>query len=76
MNALPIREKIIAHLDNLSEEQVTKVLTFIETIETSTYDPQTDPMLNGELLFNGSPDLSEENDPLIGFFSSSPDLGE
>ncbi len=82
MNA--IRDQIIARLDHLNEAQATKVLQFIETVEEEIYSAETDPMLNGELLFSGSPNLSEEelpeydeaNDPLIGFFSGPPDLAE
>jgi hypothetical protein len=55
-----IREKIIAHLDHLTDEQATRVLDFIETVETSDADV----------------DYDEDHDPLIGYFSGPPDLAE
>lgn len=65
MNALPIREQIIAHLDRLSEEQKAKVLSFIEAIEAPPYSLENDPMLNGELFFAGSPDLGENAEDIL-----------
>jgi hypothetical protein len=55
-----IREQIIARLDHLNEAQAAKVLEFIETIEEPA----------------GEEEYDEANDPLIGFFSGPPDLGE
>lgn len=55
-----IREQIIARLDHLTIVQATKVLEFIETVEEEAVEVEYD----------------EANDPLIGFFSGPPDLGE
>lgn len=65
MNALPIRKQIIACLEQLSDEQATKVLSFIETMEAPPYSPESDPMLNGELFFAGSHDLGENAEAIL-----------
>lgn len=63
MNA--IRKQIINRLDHLNEAQAAKVLEFIETVGEEEYSAENDPMLNGELLFSGSPNLGEDAEDII-----------
>jgi hypothetical protein len=60
MVALPIREKIAAELDTLSDEQAIVVLQFIQSVKE---DELTDRVLT-------------EDDALVGFFSAGPDFAE
>lgn len=60
MSALPVRQAIIARLDELSEDQAAAVLRFIETVQ-SKYNVAED---------------DEINDPLVGFISGPTDLAE
>lgn len=67
MSALPIREEVIARIKQLSDEQVARVLAFIETVGYGTegYSEENDPMLNGELFFDGPPDLGERSEEIL-----------
>jgi hypothetical protein len=60
MTANPIREKIMAQLDDLSDEQATAVLEFIESVKDS------ESIVADDL----------ENDPLVGFISGPTDMAE
>ncbi len=66
MNALPLRDAVIAQLQMLSDEQVAHVLAFIQTIQGRDYDEKTDPLLNEELLFSCRPDLAEQAEDILG----------
>ncbi len=58
MSALPIREAVIARLQDLSDEQVEEVLEFINEVQS-------------ERIIATEP---EEDDPAIGFFSGPSDF--
>jgi hypothetical protein len=60
MNALPIREVVIAKLSELSDEQVAEVLEFIQAVEVE----------------HPSTENADDHNPLLGFFSASPDFAE
>jgi hypothetical protein len=64
MVALPIREKITAELDTLSDEQAIVVLQFIQSVKA---DEITDRVLT---------EGDDEDDALVGFFSAGPDFAE
>ncbi|MEZ4671089.1 MAG: hypothetical protein R3E39_24555 [Anaerolineae bacterium] len=60
MVALPVREIIERKLNNLTEDQLTNVLHYIEVME-----------LPGQLVKDDNDD-----DPLVGFISGPTDLAE
>lgn len=60
MSALPIREELISTINKLSDKQMLAVLEFIKSVKLQ--DVETE--------------YNEEDDPLVGFFSGSPDLAE
>jgi hypothetical protein len=60
MVALPIREKITAELDTLSDEQAIIVLEFIQSLTNKVMTALDD----------------DEDDPLVGFISAGPDFAE
>ena len=62
MVALPIREKIVAELDKLSDEQAIVVLEFIQSVKE-------DEIIDRALT-------EDEDDALVGFFSAGPDFAE
>lgn len=65
VNALPLRNSVIARLQQLSDEQIAHVLLFIQTIQGQQYDERTDPLLNDELSFLGQPDLGERAEDIL-----------
>ena len=69
MSAQPIRDQIIAHLNDLTDTQAAKVLDFIEAIEANQaeteYDEASDPMLDGTLFFSGTADLGERAEEIL-----------
>ncbi len=67
MSTLPIREEAIAEIEKLSDAQVAKVLQFIRTVsqERPPYSEENDPMLNGELFFDGPSDLGERSEEIL-----------
>lgn len=58
MNALPVREAVIASLWELSDDEVVKVLEFIKTVRTHEFTIEP-------------PDA---DNPAVGFFSAEPDF--
>lgn len=64
MVALPIREKITAELDKLSDEQAIIVLEFIQSVSKEDI---SDHVLT---------DDDDEDDALVGFFSAGSDFAE
>ena len=58
MNALPIREVVIASLWELSDNEVVKVLEFIKTVRSSAVTIQK----------------PHADNPAVGFFSAEPDF--
>lgn len=64
MVALPIREKIVAELDKLSDEQAIVVLEFIQSVKE---DEITDRTLAED---------EDEDDPLVGFITGPTDMAE
>lgn len=60
MSALPIREELTSTINKLSDKQMLAVLEFIKSVKLQ--DVETE--------------YNEEDDPLAGFFSGSPDLAE
>ncbi len=76
------REELIARIESMSDEQVTRFLQFVDQLlaeitdsdstnkQQSTLQHYTEVMESPTLPDNYDPD----NDPSIGFFSSSPDL--
>jgi hypothetical protein len=65
MNAFPLRDAVIARLQQLSDEQITHVLAFIQVIQGQPYDQEKDPLLTGELLFSGQPDLGDRAEDIL-----------
>jgi hypothetical protein len=61
MSALPIREKIAAELESLSDEQAIAVLEFIHSVKDDTIDTSAG---------------DDEPDPLVGFISGPTDMAE
>lgn len=60
MSALPIREEVIAYLREMSDEDVAKVLAFVKEIRVEGQSDEYD----------------DDNNPLRGFFSATPDFAE
>ncbi len=52
------REKLLTELDHLNDDQISQVLTYVETLYTDEPIKAYDP----------------DDDPAIGFFAASPDL--
>jgi hypothetical protein len=60
MSALPIRDKIIIELNDLSDEQAITVFEFIQSVKDV---PEVT-------------ELDTEDDPLVGFISGPTDMAE
>jgi hypothetical protein len=58
MNALPVREAVIASLWELSDDEVVKVLEFIKTVRTQQF----------------AIEQPDDDNPAVGFFSAEPDF--
>ena len=58
MSALPIREAVVARLQELSDAEVAEVLEYIEVVQSQRITIEA----------------SEDDDPAIGFFSGPPDF--
>jgi hypothetical protein len=68
MSATP-RERLLAELETMSDEQIEKLIRYIESISPhdlpEDYDPAKDPMINGELFFDGPTDLSAQTRDIL-----------
>ncbi len=64
MVALPIREKITAELDTLSDEQAIVVLQFIQSVKED------------EIADRALTEDEDEDDPLVGFINGPTDMAE
>jgi hypothetical protein len=67
---MSVREQILAKIEKMNEEQLAELLRFINLLlaeeeRTSAYDPENDPILTGEALFDGETDLAERNEELL-----------
>ncbi len=75
MSALPIRELIERKLDELSEEQLSNLLDYIEMMEPASeeddYDESRDVMLG---QFTDKSDT--DRDALVGFISGPTDVAQ
>jgi len=62
MAVLSPREQLMSQLNDLTDEQITALLRYVETLQSDSlppdYDPDKDPVLTGELRFSGPLDLS------------------
>ena len=65
MSALPLRDQIIAYLEKLSDEQASKVLNFIQTIEEAEIEPDYDEEDPAIGFFSGPPDLAERSEEIL-----------
>jgi hypothetical protein len=70
MDTPTIREKVIAEMNNLHDEEVAQILDYVlmlkaETEHLADYDPAQDPILTGEDLFDGPGDLSEHDEEIL-----------
>ena len=82
-----VREQVEAKLDQLSDEELTAILHYIEAMKTTDlpadYDEANDPAIG---FFEADPDFAtraeeilnadydEANDPSVGMFSGPTDL--
>lgn len=69
MSVLPIREEAIRLINEFNEEELRRVVELLKTIHQPAlgedYDEANDPMLNGELIFEGAEDLSERVEDIL-----------
>jgi hypothetical protein len=65
MNALSIRDEVIAEIKEMSDEEIATVLKFIKSLHIEEYDERKDPFLTGEMFFSGTPDLGERAEEIL-----------
>ncbi|MBZ0303960.1 MAG: hypothetical protein K8J31_29750 [Anaerolineae bacterium] len=70
MDAPTIREKLVAELDDLRDEDMAEVLEFMlvlkaEADHLAEYNAAHDPVLTGEDLFDGPGDLSIRDEEIL-----------
>ena len=59
MSATP-RERLLAELETMTDEQIERLLQYVEIMESEDLSPDYDP----------------ERDPVVGFVSGPTDFGE
>jgi hypothetical protein len=62
--------EIQTKIRELTDEEVEALLSFVQVehngrIHMASYDPAKDPFLNGEGLFEGSPDLAARDEEIM-----------
>jgi hypothetical protein len=65
---MSVREELIAELANLTDEQMTEVLQYVQYMKDHSlqgYDPANDPILTGEFDFSGLPDLAMRSKEIL-----------
>lgn len=68
MSATP-RERLLAELETMSDEQIEKLIRYIESIAPDDlrpdYDPEKDPFITGEAFFEGPTDFAERTEDIL-----------
>lgn len=71
-----VREQLIAKLDELSDEQVTAVLRYVEAMQTTALPEDYDEAVLHYIKVMNTTSLpanyDETNDPAIGFLVANP----
>ena len=63
------RERLLAEVATMTDEQIEALIRYIESISPHDlppeYDPAKDPLMTGELFFDGPPDLAERTEEIL-----------